>query len=124
MSTIKVNTIEEATAGGATFYTAKAWLTYNANASSILGSGNMSSVTDNGVGIYTANFSNSFSDNTYSTQQTADGPTNGFHVIGFLSGGNGPLGTYSSSAVQLAYYRDENSGSRADPVNSCLVVVR
>ena len=124
MSTLKVNTLEEATSGGATYFTAKAWLTYNASASSILGSGNMSSVTDNGVGIYTANFSNSLSDNTYSTQQTADGPVSVHHVHGYLSGGNASLGTYSSSAVQLAYFRDENSGNRADPVNSCLVVVR
>ena len=122
MSTIKVDTLQ--TTGGAGLYPARVWLTYNASASSILGSGNMSSVTDNGVGIYTANFSNSLSDNTYSTQQTADGPVATAHVHGYLSQSNETLGTYSASAVQLAYFRDENSGNRADPVKSCLVVVR
>ena len=124
MSTLKVNTLEEATAGGATFYTTKAWLTYNASTSSILGSGNVASVTDNGVGIYTANFSNSLSDSNYSTQQTADAPVATAHVHGYISAGGSTPGTYSSSAVQIAYFRDEYSGNRADPLKSCLVVVR
>jgi hypothetical protein len=122
MSTIKVDNLQ--TTGGAGLYPARVWLTYNASASSILGSGNMSSVTDNGVGIYTANFSNSLSDNTYSTQQTADGPVASHHVHGYISAGGSTSGTYSASAVQIAYFRDEYSGNRADPLKSCLVVVR
>tara|TARA_R110000803_G_scaffold37301_2_gene80352 strand:+ start:429 stop:821 length:393 start_codon:yes stop_codon:yes gene_type:complete len=73
MSTLKVNTLEEATAGGATFYTAKAWVNIDARTTlSITASGNVSSVTDNSVGNYTINF-----DNTLSTAAYAP---NGFGV--------------------------------------------
>jgi len=62
MSTIKVNTLEEATAGGATFYTVKAWISMNGQGTvAIRNDGNISSLSDNGVGNYTANFSNTLS---------------------------------------------------------------
>jgi hypothetical protein len=51
MSTLKVNTLEEATAGGATFYTAKAWVTYSMDGTaSITADGGVSSLTDLGTG--------------------------------------------------------------------------
>ena len=66
MSTLKVNTLEEATVGGATFYTAKAWLNFNGkNTVAIRADGNVSSITDNGSGDYTANFSNALVDANY-----------------------------------------------------------
>jgi len=62
MSTLKVNTLEEATAGGATFFTAKAWISMNGIGTvAIRNDGNISSLSDNGVGDYTANFSNALS---------------------------------------------------------------
>jgi hypothetical protein len=62
MSTIKVNTIEEATSGGATYFTAKAWANFNGVGTvSILADGNVSSITDRGVGLYTANLTTSTS---------------------------------------------------------------
>jgi hypothetical protein len=67
MSTIKVNTIEEATSGGATFYTAKAWLNMNGkNTISIRGSGNISSIVDYGTGYYGANIATAMSNANYS----------------------------------------------------------
>lgn len=66
MSTLKVNTLEEATAGGATFYTAKAWATWSAVPTSLQASGNVSSLTDLGTGYFSVNFSNSLSTSTYS----------------------------------------------------------
>ena len=59
MSTLKVNTLEEATSGGATYFTAKAWVTYQSQTTTaILDSANVSSITDNGTGDFTINFSN------------------------------------------------------------------
>lgn len=67
MSTLKVNTLEEATAGGATFYTAKAWVNFNGTGTvSIRDDGNVSSITDGGTGTYTTNFSNNMSSANYS----------------------------------------------------------
>ena len=66
MSTLKVNTLEEATVGGATFYTAKAWVSYNGTGTvAIRGDGNVSSITDNGPGDQTVNFTSNFSTTTY-----------------------------------------------------------
>ena len=66
MSTIKVNTIEEATSGGATFYTAKAWVNFDGTGTvAIRGSGNISSIVDYGTGYYGANMSTAMSDANY-----------------------------------------------------------
>ena len=67
MSTLKVNTLEEATVGGATFFTAKAWVYFNGQGTvAIRDSGNVSSITDNAIGITTVTFSNSFDNTNYS----------------------------------------------------------
>ena len=67
MSTIKVNTLEEATTGGATFFTAKAWVNFNGTGTvAIRDAGNVSSITDGGTGNYTTNFSNNLSSANYS----------------------------------------------------------
>ena len=66
MSTLKVNTLEEATVGGATFYTAKAWVSYNGTGTvAIRGDGNVSSITDNGAGDQTVNFTSNFTTANY-----------------------------------------------------------
>ena len=68
MSTIKVNTLEEATAGGATFYTSKAWVNFNGTGTvAIRADGNVSSITDNGTGDYTVNFTSATADANYSS---------------------------------------------------------
>ena len=67
MSTIKVNTLEEATAGGATYYTAKAWVNWNGTGTvAVRGSGGVSSITDNSTGIYTVNYATAEADANYS----------------------------------------------------------
>ena len=64
MSTLKVDTLQ--TTGGAGLYTAKVWSVWNQTGTqSILGSGNISSITDNGTGQTTNNFSNSLSSSNY-----------------------------------------------------------
>jgi len=66
MSTLKVNTLEEATAGGATYFTAKAWVTFNGTGTvAIRDDGNVTSITDHGTGDYTVTFTNALSSTTY-----------------------------------------------------------
>lgn len=66
MSTLKVNTIEEATSGGATYFTAKAWVNIDGTGSvSIRADGGVSSLTDVGTGIIDVNFSPSMADALY-----------------------------------------------------------
>ena len=52
MSTIKVDNLQ--TTGGAGQYTAKAWLNFNQRRSEYHADGNVSTLTDNGAGNYTA----------------------------------------------------------------------
>jgi hypothetical protein len=104
MSTLKVNTLIEATSGGATYYFDKAWVNFEGDGTvGILGSGNVGSITDNAVGLYTVNYTNSMSNNDYATTGTAAGSYQG------TSGTNGRCGivspnlnaTYSTTAVQI-----------------------
>lgn len=65
MSTLKVNTIQNAS--GVEVYTAKAWVNFNGTGTvAIRASGNVSSITDNGTGNYTVNFTNAMPDANYS----------------------------------------------------------
>jgi hypothetical protein len=55
------------TAGSAPYYGARAWVNFNGTDTvAIRGSGNVSSITDNGVGNYTVNFTTAMSDANYS----------------------------------------------------------
>jgi hypothetical protein len=65
MSTLRVTTL--ATQAGVEVYTAKAWVNFNGTGTvAIRASGNVSSITDNGTGDYTVNFTTAFSDTNYS----------------------------------------------------------
>lgn len=64
MSTLRVNTLQ--TQAGVEVYTAKAWVNFNGTGTvAIRASGNVSSITDNGTGDYTVNFTNAMVDANY-----------------------------------------------------------
>lgn len=100
MSTIKVNTLEEATVGGATFYTAKAWVNFNGSGTvAIRDSGNVSSITDTNTGRYVVNFNNSLSSTSYA-------PTMGFgttlnYDVGEMLGNYGFTPAFLSSSCRF-----------------------
>jgi hypothetical protein len=61
MSTLRVNTLQNTS--GVEVYTAKAWVNFNGTGTvAIRASGNVSSITDNGTGDYTVNFTTAFAD--------------------------------------------------------------
>jgi len=73
MSTLKVNTIKDT--NGVEVYTAKAWVNFDGTFGTspftvanggIRAAGNVSSVTDNGTGDYTVNFTTAMTDANYS----------------------------------------------------------
>lgn len=57
-------------------YGCRAWVNYNATGSSTRASGGLSSVTKNGTGDYTLNFSNTMPDTNYSVVATANAYNN------------------------------------------------
>lgn len=70
MSTLKVNAIRNT--ADVEMYLAKAWVNFNGTGTvAINGSGNVSSITDNGTGDYTVNFSNAMPDANYCVQLAA-----------------------------------------------------
>ena len=73
MSTLKVGTIQNAS--GVEVYTAKAWVNFNGTGTvAIRASGNVSSITDNGTGDYTVNFTTAMPDANYAAVvQAGDG---------------------------------------------------
>jgi hypothetical protein len=85
----------------ATAYGCRAWVNFNGTGTvAIRASGNVSSITDNGVGDYTVNFTNAVSDTNYSTIMTTRGTNvdgNGVLIQGPRSGS-----TYSTTAVRVS----------------------
>ncbi len=70
MSTLKYNTWLNT--DNTENYKCRAWVNFNGTGTvAIRGSGNVSSITDNGTGDYTVNFSNAMSDANYSVYMTA-----------------------------------------------------
>lgn len=64
MSTLKVGTIQNTS--GVEVYTCKAWVNFNGTGTvAIRASGNVSSITDNGTGNYTVNFTTAMPDSNY-----------------------------------------------------------
>lgn len=69
MSTLKVNAIQNTS--GVEQYLAKAWVNFNGTGTvAIRASGNVSSITDNGTGDYTVNFTTALADANYVTVVT------------------------------------------------------
>lgn len=81
LTTPNINSAQFATVSGtAPLYAARAWVNFDGTlpaASMIRASGNVSSITDNGTGDYTVNFTTAMTDANYAV------------VIGGLAGSNG-----------------------------------
>jgi hypothetical protein len=90
--------------GSAPIYGARAWVNFNGTGTvAIKASGNVSSITDNGVGDYTVNFTTAMSNGNYSVATGALGSStasaaNQLSVTGAV--GTGPT-TKSTTAVRV-----------------------
>ena len=70
MSTLKTNTIKNT--DDVEMYLAKAWVNFNGTGTvAIRAAGNVSSITDNGTGNYTVNFTTAMVDGNYSVATNA-----------------------------------------------------
>lgn len=86
MSTIRCTTIQNL--AGVEVYTAKAWVNFNGTGTvAIRAAGNVSSITDNGTGDYTVNFTTAMADANYNVVTSAGtfNTTNGTaHTLGVI----------------------------------------
>jgi hypothetical protein len=101
LTTPNIDSASVPTVSGTTpLYFARVWVSFNGTGTvAIRGSGNVSSITDNGVGLYTVNFTTSMSDANYSTVLAGIGllATNNSQGIPQLRNGSTP----STSAVSI-----------------------
>ena len=82
MSTLKVSTLQNLS--GTEVYTCKAWVNFNGTGTvAIRASGNVSSITDNGTGDYTVNFTTALTDANYSAVAT---PQSGSFLVRLVIG--------------------------------------
>ena len=127
MSTLAVGTIKSVSSAAPVFQNTsgtemgtlcRAWVNLNGTGTaSIRDSFNVSSITDNNTGTYTANFATAFSDSDFAAVVSMGDVNNNSSPRGFETVYN-----YSSSSVKFDC-RDE-SGSEQDPTVACLIVMR
>ena len=102
MSTLKVNTLEEATSGGATYFTAKTWVNFNGTGTvAIRDSGNVDGITDNGTGDYTVGIDNTLSSGSYAAHTTSPGLSTTNQAYNSVILGNHNTGAYTKTSSDL-----------------------
>lgn len=112
MSTLRVTTLQNLS--GTEVYTAKAWVNFNGTGTvAIRSSGNVSSISDNGTGDYTVNFTTALADANYAA------PATGENVIG--ASRNVPVvinyHTYASGSLRILTHDSSASAVDFEVVN-------
>lgn len=98
----------------------KAWVNFNGTGTpAIRASFNVSSITDNGTGDYTINFTNPMSDANYAAIVTAGG--NGVLAVGNAMTGWAAI--YSTGSLRIGV-SDNNSDANSDVANINVVILR
>lgn len=100
MSTLRVNTLQNAAGTGqpAMSGAAKAWVNFNGTGTvAIRASFNVTSITDNGTGDYTVNFTNAMADANYAVvgigRRNGGASNSGYGPVVSISGANDPTTT-------------------------------
>ena len=96
---------------------AKAWVNFNGTGTvAIRASYNVSSITDNGTGTYTVNFTNALADANYAVNATGD--STGARIASVDNGGAVP----TTSAVRVGFLT--TGGSAGDPTYAYVAIFR
>jgi len=108
------------TPGSAPIYACRAWVNFNGTGTvAIRESGNVSSITDNGTGDYTVNFTTAMQDTSYGCQVSVGG-------VGTLAAGNALVGwaaIYAVGSVRIGL-SDNNSDTNQDASNTNVAIFR
>lgn len=129
MSALKVNTIQNF--NGVEQYLCKAWVNFNGTGTvAIRAAGNVSSITDNGTGDYTVNFTNAFFDTNYAihgfTRRLNSGAATDANInITVMGGqiGTWPLANVMTTSACRILTAVAGSGT-SDPDIVCVAVFR
>ena len=116
MSTVKFNQWQNP--DGTENYKCRAWVNFNGTGTvAIRASGNVSSITDNGTGDYTVNFTTALPDANYAASGTSGNPG---VANGYLSG---PIGV-NPTTTQFRIGTYNIAGSLIDEVFNSVMFVR
>lgn len=125
MSTLKVNTIQDASGNNGTtpalLYngTAKAWVNFNGTgAVAIRGSYNVTSITDNGTGDYTVNFTSALADANYAAVATTQRSATDSNLFTSIKQGTTP------TTAACRFQCQTGSAAAEDPPYVCAVFSR
>ena len=122
LTTPNINSAQIATVSGtAPLYMCRAWVNFNGTSTvAIRASGNVSSITDNGTGFYTVNFSTSMPDANYSWNGSVQRLDSGTNSVG---GVYGVLNQQAAGSYQIRTSWADNGGTLDFPV-VCISVFR
>lgn len=120
MSTLKTNTIKNT--DDVEMYLAKAWVNFDGTGTvAIRAAGNVSSITDNGTGDFTVNFTTAMVDANYSALYTSDanaiGNSNPYTASLRANG-------LSASSVRVVTVVANGTPVGADYLNNCVTIFR
>lgn len=103
--------------GSAPVFACRAWVNFNGTGTvAIRASGNVSSITDNGVGTYVVNFTTAMPDANYSLQGSADSGASNYSFVG-------PTNT-TYSAGSAAIDVSNSAATLVDRANTSVSVFR
>jgi len=121
MSTLRVNTLQNAAGTGqpAMSGAAKAWVNFNGTSTvAIRASFNVTSITDNGTGDYTVNFTTALEDANYSVV------TGGTRSDGLQSTILGLITTTTPTTTAARLLNKDDTGTANDALYACIAVFR
>jgi len=108
-----------AQSGSAPIYGARAWANFNGTGTpAIRASGNVSSIGDNGVGLYTVNFTTALPDADYSAVTSASEEGTTYTAI------TGPHTTTTLTASAYQFMVTNDAGARRDSLRTFIAVFR
>lgn len=99
-------------AGTAPLYACRAWVNFNGTGTvAIRASGNVTSITDNGTGLYTVNFTTAMPDVNYSVVATcgSNSATAGFGLVANTAGGSATTSAYQIRTISDVLSVQDNS---------------
>jgi hypothetical protein len=118
MSTLAVNNIQPANAGSESYFLSKAWVNFNGTGTvAIRQDGNVSSVTDLGVGSYAVIFSTAMVDANHAAGHTFTNEVNVQHGVGYIT-------TPLTASLTISFYSAANSAATMDKGTVGIIVVR
>jgi hypothetical protein len=131
MSTLVAQTISNGTVSTSSANviqgSAKAWVNFNGTGTvAINASYNVSSITDNGTGIYTVNFTNAFADANYcvTCENSRDNAATTAGPWIFATYGNSSTGPILKTSSQVQVATAALNGAISDYVNLSVVIHR